>query len=268
MPVVAFLADGVDGNSPWQKQLAVSPADVATLASHPITALLLHNVEAGIPLHWSQIKHRHFPAAFRQQAASDLQAAMPVLVTLPGSARHLVVERLMHSKAVAEHWSFLPDTVWQGKWEECLTAEEWVAVQQVPSIAPKPAEPALPPNAQMAEYQFQVRAAAGPHRHNRVWSWRAVAKRLVFGALTGALAGAAGGQDGKLQALDALAGFMLGCAQPVWALPLSVLAMMATLERNQRNAHRSGAKKLLGKLKLPRIRFDHSDLLMRTQLEW
>lgn len=170
--IANFAADGKEGSTPWKKPVTMSAMDIANMAGHKPAAVVLTLIGAQVPLHWTRDQHHLYPQYFKSQVKTLITviSTSPFYASLPGPARMQLVDTLITSLAQETIWSPLSPEVWRGRWQQCV-GDDYEEAKQMPD-AQQSSAPAPSDNANMASYQFQIRARppGGPWRNNLLLS--------------------------------------------------------------------------------------------------
>lgn len=118
MAVASFSARGRSNHTPWQKQITVSPSEVALLAGYSATSKVLQRVQEGTPVLWTPQTHSSCPPQFRRKVRVVMAAlcSSPFFMALPGPARVSIVHHTVGSMSRSQLWG--PVTSESGLWGE------------------------------------------------------------------------------------------------------------------------------------------------------
>eukprot|EP01023_Acetabularia_acetabulum_P003276 TRINITY_DN11384_c0_g2_i1.p1 TRINITY_DN11384_c0_g2~~TRINITY_DN11384_c0_g2_i1.p1 ORF type:complete len:314 (+),score=48.40 TRINITY_DN11384_c0_g2_i1:185-1126(+) len=162
--VVSFASNGLNNDTPWNKEVTVSPSEAALLAGHNSTCFTLQAIEKGIPLAWDRSVFKQYPEDFQKQVQEYLSGLMSScwFIEMPGPVRTRLVDIAVNQMAEQEFWGCLN---WEQSWSDMIQKDDLKKARRLVKNGLK-----QPSNrAQNNQYQIQL------NRGDRC-QWR---KRLV-----------------------------------------------------------------------------------------
>eukprot|EP01025_Chloroclados_australasicus_P050539 TRINITY_DN5820_c0_g1_i2.p5 TRINITY_DN5820_c0_g1~~TRINITY_DN5820_c0_g1_i2.p5 ORF type:complete len:309 (-),score=32.07 TRINITY_DN5820_c0_g1_i2:3880-4806(-) len=183
--VVSFASNGLNNETPWSKEVTVSPSEAALLAGHNSTCQTLQAIEKGIPLAWNRLHFQSYPESFRTQVCELMQDLIksPWFIELPGSVRYRLVDIIINQMAEEEFWACLD---WEQSWSDMIPKDDLKKARRLVKNGIK-----QPSNrAQNNQYQIQL------NRGDRC-QWKRWIFKCTLRAGLSVLALAAGSKTGQ-----------------------------------------------------------------------
>eukprot|EP01026_Neomeris_dumetosa_P017022 TRINITY_DN1649_c0_g1_i1.p2 TRINITY_DN1649_c0_g1~~TRINITY_DN1649_c0_g1_i1.p2 ORF type:complete len:313 (-),score=32.74 TRINITY_DN1649_c0_g1_i1:2397-3335(-) len=200
--VVSFASNGLNNETPWSKEVTVSPSEAALLAGHNSTCQTLQAIEKGIPLAWSRNQFKQYPESFRSQVRELMESLIKSawFIELPGSVRYRLVDLMVNQMAEEEFWGCLN---WEQSWSEMIPKDDLKKARRLVKNGIK-----QPSNrGQNNQYQIQL------NRGDRC-PWKKWALKCVIRTGLSVLALAAGNRVGQ----ESRCYKVLSCVNPTAAL--------------------------------------------------